>query len=104
LAGNRIFKNPQNIVNNLIQKFDGLNEDMIRGMDYKLKNASDNLKFKIGKFHALSPLFPLKKGYSMVTLENGKIIRDSSALSEGDLLNIKFAKGSAKAKTKEVKK
>ena len=77
---------------------------MIRAADYKIKDVSDNLKFKIGKLNALSPLFPLKKGYSMVTLDNGKIVKDSSQLSEGDLLKIKFAKGLAKAKVKEVKK
>ncbi|MBU2530786.1 MAG: exodeoxyribonuclease VII large subunit [Elusimicrobia bacterium] len=104
LAGNRIFKNPENLVNNLIQRFDGLNEDMIRAADYKIKDISDNLKFKIGKLNALSPLFPLKKGYSMVTLENGEIVKDSSSLCTGDLLKIKFAKGSAKAKVKETEK
>ena len=77
---------------------------MLRAMEDKLKEVSDNLKFKIGKLHALSPLFPLKKGYSMVTLDNGKIVKDSSALSEGDLLKIKFAKGSAKAEIKKVEK
>ena len=104
LAGNRIFKNPQNLINNLIQKFDGLNEDMIRAADYKIKDVSDNLKFKIGKLNALSPLFPLKKGYSMVTLDNGKIVKDSSQLNEGDLLKIKFAKGSARTEVKEMEK
>ncbi len=104
LAGNRIFKNPENLINNLIQQFDGLNEDLIRATDYKIKDISDNLKFKIGKLNALSPLFPLKKGYSMVTLESGEIVKDSSLLGEGDLLKIKFAKGSAKVNVKETEK
>ncbi|MCG2725700.1 MAG: exodeoxyribonuclease VII large subunit [Elusimicrobia bacterium] len=99
LAGNRIFKNPQTLLNNLIQRFDGLNEDMIRAADYKIKDISDNLKFKVEKLHALSPLFPLKKGYSLVRkTSDNSVVKNSCDLEKEELLSIKFKAGKAEVK------
>ena len=99
LAGNRVFKNPDMMVNDVIQIFDGLNEDMIRAADYKIKDISDNLKFKIGKLNALSPLFPLKKGYALVRkTSDNSVVKNGGDLKKEELLSVKFKVGEAEVK------
>ena len=45
------------------------------------------------KIQALSPLFPLKKGYALVRDMDGNAVRDASFLKPGDRLSLRFHKG-----------
>ncbi len=49
------------------------------------------------------PINILKKGYSL-TLNQGKIIKDINQITEGDVIETKFAKGSIKSQVKVIKK
>ena len=53
------------------------------------------LKLLSEKMQALSPLFPLKKGYALVRDMAGNAVRDASMLSKGDRLALSFHKGKA---------
>ena len=50
---------------------------------------------------ALSPLRTLQRGFGIV-YKDGRVIRSSKDLSEGDELRIQFAEGSAAATVKEI--
>lgn len=54
-----------------------------------------------GVLDALSPLAVVARGYSLVK-RGEEIIKDASALKKEDVLEIKFARGSARAKVTEV--
>lgn len=64
------------------------------------------VKAAIGKTAAvldgLSPLRTLAAGYSYVSDEKGRNVKDASALAAGDVLSLRFARGQAKAKVLET--
>lgn len=51
---------------------------------------------------ALSPQQTLERGYSLVQTESGALVRDSSALEEGQALKVRVARGSLKATVTSV--
>ena len=51
---------------------------------------------------AMSPLKVLSRGYSVTVNEQGKAIYNSSQIKQGDILKIKFKKGSAECKTLKI--
>ena len=84
-----------------------INENYIR-IDTNIKQLENIIKTKrekektryielIAKLDALSPLKTLYRGYT-ITEKNGKIIKSKKELTEGDLIEIKFADGQKQAK------
>ncbi len=53
--------------------------------------------------NASSPVSILDRGYSIVTDENGKTVRNSDNIKQGKILGIRFARGKAIAQVTEVK-
>ncbi|MBQ3520939.1 MAG: exodeoxyribonuclease VII large subunit [Firmicutes bacterium] len=64
---------------------------MIRDKKYRLMLLKETLD-------GADPKAILKKGYSVITDENGVIVRDASVLEEDQLINIEAAVGHAKAR------
>ena len=64
---------------------------MIRDKKYRLMLLKETLD-------GADPKSILKKGYSVITDENGVIVRDASVLEEDQLINIEAAGGHAKAR------
>lgn len=64
-------------------------EKILYGENKKLASVA-------AKLDALSPLKSLSRGYSIVTDENGAVIKDSGELSVGDKINVKMFHGSAR--------
>lgn len=58
-----------------------------------LNTKNESLKVAMAKLNVLSPLAVLDRGYSIAQAEDGSVIRDSSAVSTGDVLSIRLAKG-----------
>ncbi len=57
-------------------------------------------KPSLAKLRALSPLGTLARGFSIVQNKDGKLIRKSSDVKDGDLLNIRLEKDSLQAQVK----
>ncbi len=72
---------------------------------YRKQNDEFLSRFRelVARLDALSPLSILYRGYGVVTKENS-VITDSSDLSVGDLIDVKFAKGAAKCNVSQVVK
>jgi exodeoxyribonuclease VII large subunit len=51
-----------------------------------------------GKLDVLSPLASLARGYAIVRREDGRVVRDTTALSAGDLVVMLLARGRARAR------
>lgn len=66
-----------------------------------LKDREKNWMRLSGVLDALSPLAVVARGYSLVK-RDGEIVKDSSLLKKDDILEIKFARGIARAKVTEV--
>ena len=54
------------------------------------------------RLEALSPRAVLARGYSLVTLADGSVVRQASQLSKGDTLSIEFAQGRAGARVEHT--
>jgi FkbM family methyltransferase len=76
-------------------------DDALEGLFYasadKVRHAAEKLTLQSEKLKALSPLFPLKKGYAIVKDAKGKAVKTAAALAPGDRLSLQFAEGRAEA-------
>lgn len=63
-----------------------------------IKNRQASLNEKSSQLEALSPLATLKRGYAIVSEEaNGKIVRNSDEIAEGEKLRIRLSNGALTA-------
>lgn len=62
-----------------------------------LNRAGGQLAILCGRLQAVSPLNTLERGYAIVTDASGRIVRQASALSAGDEVNLRLAAGSVAA-------
>lgn len=87
------------------------NEEKIQHFMSSLKNSwklsyqqkEFSLKRTYEKLGILSPEKTLKRGYSIVTKQNGKIVKSVEAIDIGERLRLKFAQGKAYTKVIEKK-
>lgn len=70
-------------------------------MKSKLDSLSHQYEIMINKLDLLSPLNVLSKGYSLVTAEDGKIIKSVHDVKKDDCIAIRMHEGSLKAIVKE---
>jgi exodeoxyribonuclease VII large subunit len=85
---------PSLYVENLMLKLDSLSERLNVSVNTLLTDKFNALKLMSSKLDMQSPLKILARGYSVVS-KDGLTVSDSSSLSKGDKINIKFNKGDA---------
>jgi exodeoxyribonuclease VII large subunit len=80
------------------QKLDILSKRLFSAQKAYVQQRESRLDLLQSKLSGFDPDFPLKRGYSLVTVEKqGQILRSPEQVSEGDLLNIKAQKGQIRA-------
>lgn len=97
LASSRMLANPLALLERPVRRLDDAVEGMIHASGERLRRAGEKLNLQSEKLKALSPLFPLKKGYAVVKDAAGKAVKSASSLSPGDRLSLQFAEGRAEA-------
>ncbi len=80
-----------------LDKVKVLNEKVHRVLRHRIDLASENLTQVIARIRALSPQSTLERGYAVVQMSDGKIVRDSKELKIGDLVRLRLAKGESAA-------
>ncbi len=70
----------------------------------KLTDRRHSVSLYAERMKGVSPLEKLTLGYSFVTDENGKNIRNVGSLSVGDMINIRMLNGKVKANVREIEK
>lgn len=98
----RALQNPKTLTDEVRERTDRLSQSLFSLMQARLRLESEKLKGACGKLSALSPLEVLSRGYSIV-YHNGKIITDSTDLSENSEIEARFYKGSVTAAVREIK-
>jgi len=78
-------------IENIMEDMNDNIQSMIRDKKYRLMLLKETLD-------GADPKAILKKGYSVITDENGVIVRDVSSLEQDQLINIEAAVGHAKAR------
>ena len=74
-----------------------LEQRLATAIDVRLQRERHRLQLAQSQVEAASPELLLKRGYSL-TLKDGKVVTDASALHPGDVLTTRVAKGEFKSK------
>lgn len=97
LASSRMLTNPLALLEKPVRRLDDAVEGLFAASADRLRRAGERLNLQSEKLKALSPLFPLKKGYAIVKDAEGRAVKTAASLSPGDRLNLQFAEGRAEA-------
>ncbi len=95
------FKIPQKIYEEQIQRLDDVIININEVMDERLKEFDEKIKNLNEKLNILNPLTILKRGFSIVYDEKGKLIKQSEQVEKGNNVKIKLYKGKLIAEVKE---
>lgn len=96
-----VLKNPLGAYEVKKEKLGNLEKILNKIMKSKLDLLSHQYEIIINKLDLLNPLSVLSKGYSLVTSENGEIIKSASDVKKEDMIFIRLHEGSIKAVVKE---
>ncbi len=92
----------RNIQQPLLNRYANAKEDLIKNMNDKIKDLRQKIETSKTVLENASPQTILERGYSMVTDENGTVIRNSASIKIDDKLIIRPASGKIFAKTTGV--
>jgi exodeoxyribonuclease VII large subunit len=97
LTSSRMLVNPLTLLDRPTRRLDDAIEGLFLAAVEKPRAAAERLTLQTEKLKALSPLFPLRKGYAIVKDARGKAVKTAAALTPGDKLSLQFAEGRADA-------
>lgn len=97
LISSRPMVNPLALLERPIRRLDGAVEGLVDGSADRIRCCEEKLNLAREKLRALSPLFPLRKGYAIVKKADGKAVRKAADLCAGDRIALQFASGGAVA-------
>ena len=87
------YKNPTQKINEQYMVIDMKVKALQNSMMLKLKEAKTSFVKETAKLDSLSPLKTLTRGYSIVTEQDGKIIKSVNDLNSGEKVNLRFSDG-----------
>ena len=83
-------------------RFDSAHADCTAAMGGHLETSRKRLGLAAASLDALSPLAVLERGYAIAEHADGRLIRDASAVSRGDQLSVRLAKGRIAARVEDI--
>lgn len=92
-------KSPINNINELRLKIDSLVQSINNNINLKILNNKNKLSEIDNKIKLINPLNILEKGYVLIE-KDGKIIKESKKLKQGDLIDLRFKDDKRKAEIK----
>lgn len=97
LVSSRPMMNPLVLLERPVRRLDDAVEGLFAASADRLRRSGEKLNLQSEKLKALSPLFPLRKGYAIVKNAQGRAVKTAAALAAGDRLSLQFAEGRAEA-------
>lgn len=88
-----VLKDPHVLITSRSEIVNALRDRSLKTFGHKIELAQKELAQIKARVRALSPQSTLDRGYSVVQLADGSIVRDAKALKSGDQLRIRVAKG-----------
>jgi exodeoxyribonuclease VII large subunit len=70
-------------------------------IDERVQHGRERLGLAAASLDALSPLAVLHRGYAIAQDANGNLLRDAGAVTAGDLVDVKLAKGKLRTKVEK---
>jgi len=102
LFGRSGFSKVARMVREARQTSDSLDDALHRSFYQAFRNFKQRSGFIASRLNALSPLHTMARGYSIVTDAYGNVIKNTSQVTKGDPVDIRFFAGRAIAEVKEV--
>jgi exodeoxyribonuclease VII large subunit len=93
-------RSPAARVTSLQEQVARLEQRQQRGMRSRLQGAATRLAHLAQLLDSVSPLATLNRGYSIITDDEGQVIRDVGQVLPGDLLNARLARGRLRLEVK----
>jgi len=97
LRNRPVMKDPGVMIKVRKDEMSALRDRSHRGFKALLDIEKKEIKGVIAHLRSLSPQSTMDRGYSVVQIGDGKIVRDATKLKAGDVLRIRAAKGEASA-------
>jgi len=97
LRNRPVMKDPSVMIKVRRDDLAALRDRSHRGFKALLDIEKKEIKGVIAHLRSLSPQSTMDRGYSVVQIGDGKIVRDATKLKAGDVLRIRAAKGEASA-------
>ena len=97
LRSRPVLTHPESSLLMRVEELSQLRERAHRSVHHRLERESATLSHTLARVRSLSPAQTLNRGYSIVQDAAGAIVRDASALSEGEQITVRAATGSAQA-------
>lgn len=94
-------RNPRDRINELRQRFDDWSERLQRSARHYLEGRSREVGAAVAALRALSPVGVLERGYSLVYLPDGRLLRSATQAKTGARLAIRVADGTIGAEVSE---
>ena len=92
-----VLKDPSVLITSRREIVSALRDRSVRSFGHRIEIAQKDLLQMGARVRALSPQSTLDRGYSVIQLPDGSIVRDSALLNDGDHLRIRLARGEAEA-------
>jgi exodeoxyribonuclease VII large subunit len=93
LRNRPVMKDPMVMVTTRVEELKALRDRALRGFASLLEIEKKELKGVRDHLRSLSPQSTMDRGYAVVQLTDGKILRDATKLKAGTALRIRVAKG-----------
>ena len=99
-----VMKDPLVMVTSRAEIIDGLTARTFASMTARLMRANEEISLTAARVRTLSPQATLDRGYSVVQLADGTIVRSANNLKGGERLTLRLAQGVAHATAEGEKK
>ena len=96
----RISQNAVNLIERKLQTLDYLQRDMSNSVSRLLNRGERDFDNLLAKLDSLSPLKTLKRGYAVVSREDGVVLSRADAVSPGDRIDIRLEDGKLNCEVK----
>jgi exodeoxyribonuclease VII large subunit len=98
LSGRASLVSPSTRLKLQLSRLEGLDQRLGRAWRQATSSRREKLLPLIRTLHAVSPLATLERGYAIVSLEGGDILRDAADAKPGTLIEARLARGRVRAK------
>ena len=103
IARHSVFRRPFQRVHELAGRLDELDQRSATAIRRQLQSLRQRADDMAGRLDALSPLAVLGRGYSLTRrVSDGRLVRDASELSAGELIATRFARGEATSRVERT--
>jgi len=98
LTGRAALVSPSSRLTQQLLRVENLNQRLHRAWRHALDSRSENLLRLVRTLNAVSPLATLERGYAIVSVEGGAILRNAADAKPGTIIEARLAHGRVRAK------